>query len=81
VHTQILRSHVEVLFRGIDENGNHYFLCREDSKLLYYSFKIWADVAFAQTNSDKTLFPELYILRVRKDLGNNTIIGVPAALF
>ena len=63
----------------MDENGNHYFLSKEDSKLLYSAFDIYGDATFAPTSGVKKLFPELYILSVRRDLGNNKIIGVPAA--
>jgi len=61
------------------ENGNHYYLSIVDCKLLYSAVEIYGGATFAPNSGFRKLFPELYILSVIKGLGNNIIIGIPAA--
>jgi len=37
-------------FLGLDEDGNAYFLTKEDSKLLYSADEIYGDATFSQTS-------------------------------
>jgi len=64
-------------YRGSDIKHNRYFCSKEDLKLLFSSDDIYGDATFSPVSGFKRSFPELYILSVRKELGNKKIVAVP----
>ena len=70
---------IEKWYRNYDQFGNHYFMTRHDSKLLYEANEIYVDGTFKPVAGVKRMFPQLYIFSIRKELSNKSIIAVPCA--
>ena len=70
-------SKTEQWYRKIDQYGNLYFCTRRDSQLLYEAPELFCDGTFRPIGGIKKLFPQLYIISIRRELPNNAIIAYP----